>query len=133
LAITHRRIARPQPAGLGHAHGLRGQRGTIVQPHTAPERSQRGGVDLAFDLRQIRLGLLVARIGEPMRERAVIGEQQQPFAVAVQPSSRIDVRLRDVAGQGLARVGAAELAQYAVRFVDCDQHRMAPMAAAAIA
>ena len=34
--------------------------------------------------------MLVPRIGQPVGQRAVVGEQEQPLAVAIEPAHRID-------------------------------------------
>jgi hypothetical protein len=40
----------------------------------------------AGDLGEVRLGDLVARVGEPVREFAVVGEEHQAFGVVVEPA-----------------------------------------------
>src|SRR5690606_31681037 len=56
--------------------------------------------------------------------RAVVGQQQQAFAVVVEPTGRIDVRDADEFGERAARRLAAigELAEHPVRLVEQDQH-----------
>jgi hypothetical protein len=57
-----------------------------------------------------------SRVGEPVLEGAIIGEQKQAFAVAVEPSHRIHVLHRNVLPQGLFWAG--ELAQDAIWLVE---------------
>ena len=79
---------------------------------------------LAFHLHPIGLGLLVARIGQPMGEAAVVGQQQQPFAVVVETAGRVHVRRQPEPGQRRPRRHAAvgELAKHPERLVEGDQH-----------
>ena len=81
-------------------------------------------------MRPVGLGHFVPRVGDAGLQLAVVGEQQQSFAVQVQPPGDIDARQRDEAGQGGAALGAVgELGQHAVGFVEQDQpgHRAAPI------
>src|SRR6185312_4526853 len=50
---------------------------------TTAQRGERRIVDRAIHLHQVGLGLLVARVGQPLLQPAVVGEQQQAFAVVV--------------------------------------------------
>ncbi len=99
-------------------------RQSIVQHHATAQRVELLARGCAFHLHPVGLGLLVARIGQPVRQRTVVGEQQQAFAVVVQPSRRIDARRQAEPGQRRTRRYAAvgELAQDVERFVEGDQH-----------
>jgi hypothetical protein len=50
-------------------------------------------------------------------EAAVIGENEQPFAVAIEPTGCINAGNRDVVGQARAAFMIGELAQYVKGFV----------------
>src|SRR5688500_10480999 len=78
-----RRLAGPQPIGLldepracrrGHA---------VAQLYAAAQPSQRFLVRHALDLGEVGLLHLVTRVGDALVERAVVGEEQQAFAVVV--------------------------------------------------
>jgi hypothetical protein len=70
------------------------------------ERRERGGGGLAFNLHPVGARMGVARIGEHVRERAVVAEQQQSFAVGIEAADRIDVAHRHEIPQGtMARFG----------------------------
>jgi hypothetical protein len=62
------------------------------------QRLQPRVVRLAFHLHPVGLGFLVARIGEPVRQPAVVGQQQQAFRIEIQPPRRIHVRRQAEAG-----------------------------------
>src|SRR3546814_3774783 len=82
--------------------------------------------DWSSDVCSSDLGLaqLVARVGDPVRERAVVGEQQQALAVVVQPAGRIDARRQSELRQRAPRRHAAigELAQDVEGFVEGEEH-----------
>ncbi len=67
----------------------------------------------------------MAGVSQLVREPTVVGQQQQTFAILVQPSSRIDVLLPDEVGQRAASVHIGKLTQHPVGFVECDQHARA--------
>ena len=79
---------------------------------------------LAFDLDEIGLGQLEPRIGDARLQPAVVGQQQQPFAVAVQPAGGIDAghidEVRQRRARGL-RCLVGELAEHAIGLVEQDQ------------
>ena len=71
----------------------------------APER---GVGRLALDLGHVDLGDLVARMREPVRELAVVREQERAGRVGVETSDRHDARLvRDELDDGRAAAGIA--------------------------
>jgi len=82
---------------------------------------QRGLVGLALHLYPVGFPERVPGIAQPRMERAVVGEQQQAFAVVIQPAGRVDVGHGDVIGQGRPAVVGTELAQHAKRLVECQQ------------
>ena len=76
---ARRQGGRPRPGGSGRRRG--------PGPGGGP-RAPRPGNPL--DLGEIGLGVLVARVGQAMGERPVVGQQEQPLAVAVEPADRVD-------------------------------------------
>ncbi len=73
LAKTDRRRARPQ-FGLDDAAHLRRTGAPAIEHDTAPQVFEFGLIRLALDLRPVGLGKLVARVGEAVLQRAVVGE-----------------------------------------------------------
>lgn len=66
-------------------------------------------------LDEVGFGQLVAGVGQPVGQVAIVGEHQQPFAVPIQSAGREDARGRhDVSHGGPAR-GIGDVAQNAVR------------------
>jgi hypothetical protein len=124
LAEPHGWIARPQPGRRVDLRDFGRQGSAVVQRNTATQCVERVRIRPAFDLHEIRLRLLVARIGEPMREFAVVGQQQQSLTVVIETTGRIDIRHADEFGQRAPRriTAVGELAQHAVRLVEQDQH-----------
>src|SRR5690606_15160479 len=73
---------------------------------------------------EVGLAQLVARIGDPVRERTVVGEQQQALAVVVQAPGRIHARRQPELRQRPPRRHAAvgELAQDVEGLVEGEEH-----------
>jgi len=59
-----------------------------------------------------------SRIGEPVLQFAIICEQEQALAIAIEPAGSVDVFHRDVVAQRLALAG--KLAQNAERLIEKD-------------
>lgn len=76
--------------------------------HARPQRGQRLGRGHVLHLHQVGLGQLVPGVGEPVDQVAVVGEQQQPLAVVIQPAGRVDPWHGDVVGQGGTAFGVGE-------------------------
>lgn len=64
---------------------------------------------------------LPARVADTILERPVVSQQQQPFAVEVEPSRRINGGRRYEVGERAASIRVGKLAQDAVGFVQQDQ------------
>ena len=54
---------------------------------------------LSLDLDEISLWVFESRVGEPVLKAAVVGEKEQPLAVAVEPADGVDVGDVDEVGQ----------------------------------
>jgi hypothetical protein len=122
-ADADRRDARPE-IGRGDPFDVGGAGGAVLQHDALPQPVERGLVGLALDLHEIGLGQLELRIRDPRLEATVVGQQQQPFAVPIQPPRRIDPAHVDELRQRRARRGGArvgELAEDVVGFVEEDQ------------
>jgi D-arginine dehydrogenase len=102
LAKAHRRVARPE-RGRIDPFGPRGQGHPVVEAHPARKRIERGCVGLALDLHEVGLGGLEARVGDAGLKPPVVGQQEQPLAVAVEPPGRIDAGPVHIVGQRRAR------------------------------
>ncbi len=79
-------LPRPEAADVG------GGRGPIVELDARAEALERLLGGLAFDLDLVDLLDAVARMGEPVRQRAVVGQEQSARGVGVQPADRHDPR-----------------------------------------
>ena len=75
----------------------------------------------AFHLDPIGLGHFVLRIGNARLQTAVVGQQKQALAVAIQPPCWIDVRDRDEVLERAAALAVAELRQDVERLVKDKQ------------
>lgn len=57
-----------------------------------------------------------SRIGKPVLQFAIVGQQEKTLAIAIETTGSINVFHRDVVAQRLAFAG--KLAQYAERFIE---------------
>jgi len=122
-AHADRRHARPE-VGRVDPFDLGGAGGAVLQYDAVAQGIERGLARLALDLNEIGLGQLELRIRDPRLEATVVGQQQQPLAVPIQPPRRIDARHRDELRQRCARGGrllVGELAEDVIGFVEEDQ------------
>ena len=90
---------------------LGGTRRAVAQHDPAPERLEGLGIGNPLDLDEIRPGVLVPRVGEPVGQRAVVGQEEQPFAVAIEPADRVDARDAHEVLEGRPALGVGELAE----------------------
>ncbi len=120
LALANGRIARPhrrfihdtRPGGQGHA---------VVELHAGAQGGQFLFARDPFHLHPVGLGGLLPRLGEARLHLAIVGEQQQPLAVAIEPPCGIDAGLFDVILEGLAARLVGELAEHHVGLVQQEQ------------
>jgi len=75
---------------LGEQLDFRRQRPTVLELDAAPEPFKGTEFRHPLHLNEIGLGVFESRVGQTMGEPAVIGQEQKPFAVAVEPSDGID-------------------------------------------
>ncbi len=119
-ALAYRRIARPQPWRLGNLYRMAGLGGEIAQVDRCLQPRQAGRVRHAVHLHQIGFRLLVVGMGDVVLQLAVVGQQQQAFAVGVEAAGRVDVGDLQVVGQGGATGLGRELAQHLEGLVEQD-------------
>jgi len=108
LAEPHGRIPWPQLRFVDDPR-LSGQGEAILQFQAAAQRFQIGIRGCAFHLYQVPLPGPLARVGEAVGQPAVVGEQEQPFAVPVEPAGGVDPLQRNVVGQGGTSFPVGEL------------------------
>jgi hypothetical protein len=77
---------------IADAAHLRGRGHAVVELHSLAQRTQHVLARTPADLGLVDLLDLVARVGEPVRERAVVREQERAGRVGVEPSHRHDTR-----------------------------------------
>ncbi|MCY1559136.1 hypothetical protein D9M68_961400 [compost metagenome] len=63
-------------------------------------------------------------VGNPRLQLPIVGQQQQAFAVAIQPSGRVDARYVDKILERRPPLTVTELRQYIEGFVEQDQLRL---------
>jgi hypothetical protein len=75
----------------------------------------------AFDQREVLLLVLIARMGDAVRKVAVVRQQQQPFAVRIEPPGRVQplARWDEIDGERLAP-RLVDVAQVSFGFVKDD-------------
>lgn len=103
---------------------LGGAGGAVLQHDAVAQGVERGLARLAFDLHEIGLGQLELGIRDPRLEATVVGQQQQPLAVPIEPPRRIDAGHVDELRQRRARrrrLLVGELAEDVIGFVEEDQ------------
>ncbi|CAM2149065.1 protein of unknown function [Pararobbsia alpina] len=120
-AITHRRYALPEMIRRIDAPCTTRLCHIVAQVDAAFERAQRVVADSAVDLRPVAFDKFVTGFGDARLQGAVVGQQEEPFAVGVEPSRRIDTWHVDVRGKRGPRFVRRELADRAKRFVQSDQ------------
>ena len=120
LAHTYWRLAWPQMGGFvrGHYPHFGWLADKIAQIHAAFEYSQFGFVRLAFHLRPIGFFGFEFRAGYLCLQAAVVGEQQQAFAVGIEPAGRVEAGSFDIVFQAAVFFMRAKLADNAVGLVE---------------
>jgi len=122
-ADADRGHARPE-IGCGDPFDLGGAGGAVLQHDAVAQGIERGLARLALDVHEIGLGQLELRIRDPRLEATVVGQQQQPLAVPIEPPRRIDAGHLDELRQRRARrrrLLVGELAEDVIGFVEEDQ------------
>ena len=61
------------------------------------------------------------RVGEPVRQAAVVGQEKQAFAIVIEPAGRVDVGDWNQRRERRPARRVAELTEHAVGFVECDR------------
>ena len=123
LAKAHGRVALPQ-CGRLQQPGLGGQGGAVLECHALAQAAQLFFGGAALHLHPVGLGQLVARVGNAGLQGAVVGQQQQALAVAVQAARRVHTgHVHKVLERGAALGVGAELGQYVKGFVQQQQAR----------
>ena len=85
FAVTDRGIARPEAGRLIDDLRACGPSAAILEIEAALEGLQRCLIGVALNLRPIGLCHLVPGVGDARLKLSVIGEQEKPLAVAVEP------------------------------------------------
>jgi hypothetical protein len=106
--------------------GVGGERGAVFEIDAAGKLAKRCFGDRAFDLREIRFGRLPFWIGEAVVEAAVVGEQQQAFAIVIEAARDVYPRRQRERGQRGPVFRVREFRMDEVRLVERDQQRAQP-------
>jgi len=121
-AIADRWLARPEARLVRQESRTRGAGRAIGKTHPALERGERRRADLALDLHQVALLDAVRRVGEARQQAAVVGEEEQPLTVEIEPADRPQAWQRKVVRQTgpTGRIGR-EPGQYPERLIEEDE------------
>ncbi len=78
----------------------------------------------SFNLRPVNPPMAVSRVQQSFVELRLVAQQQQAFAVGIEPADGINVLWKPESGQrSTIRSVRRELRNHTARFVECDQHR----------
>lgn len=121
LAKTDRRSSRPQAPGFVDQPHLAWLGDEVGQGNSLCQGMKCGVGRLAFNLRKIALGKLVAGIGDPGLEGSVIRKQQKAFRIRIQPPGRIHARNGNEIREGFPTLYRRELGQDAKWLVEQQQ------------
>jgi len=96
---------------------------TVRQAEPSSKLIQRFFCRNPFDLSEIGFGVIEAGIGEAMCEPTVVGQQQEAFAIEIEPADRIDAGCVNIVRKCRAALGIGEFREDAVGFVEKDMSR----------
>ena len=120
-AVANGRIARPwlwagiEDASLGRASAVTGEQDSGREPFHGI-----GGWG-AFNLSPVGTRVSELWIGEPVLESTIVGEQDEPFAVVIEPPGGIDIGdIYEIGECARCLRGAGELAHDVVGLVEED-------------
>lgn len=94
----------------------------VIQQDAASQRFQCGIVGRAFDLRPVGFREFVFRFSDARLQRAIVGQEQQAFAVVVEPPGSAYPGQCNVIGQRGAAFLVGELAEHIERLVEGNEH-----------
>ena len=89
------RIPRPDPIWFRNDDGFCGLRAKISELNARSQQYQGGLIRSAFDMDKVGFRQLVLRIADPVLQCAVVGQHDQPLAVRVQATGRINAGNQD--------------------------------------
>ncbi len=92
LSIADRHRPVRERGGLGQQVDFGRPGSAVPKLDAAPEPFQGAEIRYALHLNEIRLGVFESRVGQPMGKLSVVGQEQETFAVAVEPADGIDAR-----------------------------------------
>ncbi len=90
LAIADRHRSVWERGRLGQQVDFGGPGPAVPKLDAAPEPFQCPEIRSALHLNEIGLRVFESRVGQPMGKRSVVGQEQEAFAVAVEPADGID-------------------------------------------
>lgn len=114
--VTNRRIARPD-GGCRDDVGLGGRGFAIFQDDSLAQLFQSLRVWFPLHLGPIGLEQLVAGVTDTVLQGAIVGEQNQPFAVPIQSACGVYAFFGHEIGQRATVFGVGKLAEHIERFV----------------
>ena len=95
FALADGRIPRPQPLWFRNPLHAGGQSRAVIKRDAVAERGQRVRRGFTFHLNIINFTGALTRLSERRLQRAVVGQYQQAFAIAIQPTGSVDAGNRN--------------------------------------
>jgi hypothetical protein len=74
----------------------------------------------SLNLNEVHFGMLEFRVSKPVGQLAIVGQQDQAFAVAIESARRVDARNFDIVSKGGPALSVAELAENVIRLVKSE-------------
>ena len=118
LAKANWRVSRRQAGLSRQKFHLRRACSLSLDQDAFSELPQRCFVRSALHLHPICPRVLEARIGEPVLQSAIVGEQHQAFTVMIQPPARIEIFYGNEIRKALSLTG--KLAEHSIRLMKKD-------------
>jgi len=109
---------------LGQQLDFRRPGSAVPKLDAAPQPFKGCEIRYALHLNEIGLGMIKSRVGQPMGELSVIGQEQEAFAVAVEPADGIDSWDRH---DSLERSPAGDVAELTQDVVGFEELQVMPL------
>ena len=120
FAFADRRVARPQPGRFSDPLNTCGQGRTIVERDAGAQRGQRIFRWQAFNLNVVNFTGALAGLSQRSLQRAIVGQHQQAFAIAVKTTRGVDPGDGNKIFQRAAPGFVRKLRQHIVGFIEQD-------------
>jgi hypothetical protein len=103
---------------------LAGQSLVTADRHTFRQLSESFVCRNPFDLHPVTAVVGMPRVQKTIDQRALVAQQQQPFAFGIEPTHRVDTaRESELFQRPPTRAILSELRDYSIGLVESDEHR----------